>query len=111
MLGELQTNFTKDAVMITEQEARAAAKEMFDDQGQPTPDGMVWFQSEAILAQWAIQELSRCEADDAILATVNEFLDDIGVPSTASGGEGDAEVKVNIYERLRMARRLLTRIP
>mgnify|MGYP003422477801 CR=1 FL=1 len=51
--------------MITEHEAREAAKAMFDDQGQPTADGMVWFQSEAILAQWAIQELARREAERA----------------------------------------------
>lgn len=50
--------------MITEQDARDAVNEMFDDQGQPTPDGMVWFQSEAILSQWAIQELARREWQD-----------------------------------------------
>lgn len=38
---------------------------------------------------------------------VHVLLDEMGVGSTACGGEGDAEVRVNVYERLRMAMRML----
>ena len=36
---------------------------------------------------------------------MTDVLDALGVPSTATGGEGDAEVKINVYERLRWLKR------
>lgn len=100
--------------MITKEEARAAAGDWSTDAMERMARFACLNSRSTVLIAYAVQELARREADDvddAVLTVVNEFLDDYGVPSTASGGEGDAEVKVNIYERLRMARHLLTRIP
>lgn len=111
--------------MISEEEARAAAarlKTIIDsDDINATAYGPNWrwtpeVQADcAVVVQRYIEELSRkpriVESEKVEVVFVNELLDDLGVPSTAVGGEGDAEVKVNIYERLRMARRLFTRIP
>jgi hypothetical protein len=41
------------------------------------------------------------------LAAVNMILDDAGIPRTACGGEGDAEVEINVFERMRIVQRRL----
>ena len=94
--------------MITEEEARAAAGNWSADDMERVARSACFSSRSTLLIAYAVQELARREADDAVLEVVNKFLDDIGTPSTALGGEGDAEVKVNIYERLRMASRLFT---